>query len=596
MKNNETLQFSYDECQRYLKKMAPTENITIRIEAESVEDDFDDAFNIKFNDNHLHIVGRQARSSLIAVYFFLNHLGARFLSPTQEYIPQVSLAGLNITLDEKADLRHRGVCIEGANSIENILDFIDYLPKIYMNSFFVQFNSPQPFLKRYYEHMNNDLFEPETVDYETMSDLVDQAMAKRGLIHHRVGHGWTSQVLGFDFDLAWDQGYTIDATQKQMVAQLDGKKALYLGSPTMTSLCLHENNVKTRFVQKVLDYAQARKDVDILHIWLSDAFNNVCECEDCVKTTVADQYIEILNMIDGAMTENNLSQKICFLLYQELLWPAEKEKLNNESRFIMMFAPITRPFEISYAQHQAIQKPIPYVRNKISLPNGLEENMSFLKAWQANFSGDQFVYDYPLGRAHYGDLGYLKISDTIAADIPYLKKMNLNGYMSCQELRVSLPHAYPNYVMGHLLWQNDLDEKALRKDYFKHLFGADYQVVLDYYTDLSQFSSPDYFNGKGPRIDQQKAAQFAQLYQVSQSLSLENQQLKRQEQIRYHQMLAEKLAKILWYKAQGLKTAELWLELKTLIQKNEPVYQNLFDVYRFIEIGQNYTQLNQDKA
>lgn len=47
----------------------------------------------------------------------------------------------------------------------------------------------------------------------------------------------------------------------------------------------------------------------------------------------------------------------------------------------MMFAPITRTFEMSYADvdfDNSIPTPKPYLRNKIILPNSLEENLSYL--------------------------------------------------------------------------------------------------------------------------------------------------------------------------------------------------------------------------
>ncbi len=64
---------------------------------------------------------------------------------------------------------------------------------------------------------------------------------------------------------------------------------------------------------------------------------------------VSDQYIRILNQLDRALTSEGLDTKICFLLYHELLWAPQKEKLDNPERFTMMFAPITRTFEMSYA-------------------------------------------------------------------------------------------------------------------------------------------------------------------------------------------------------------------------------------------------------
>ena len=54
-----------------------------------------------------------------------------------------------------AAFAHCGVCIEGADSMENILDFIDWLPKVGYNIFFTKFKTPYAFLKLWYHHDNN---------------------------------------------------------------------------------------------------------------------------------------------------------------------------------------------------------------------------------------------------------------------------------------------------------------------------------------------------------------------------------------------------------------------------------------------------------
>ena len=87
--------------------------------------------------------------------------------------------------------------------------------------------------------------------------------------------------------------------------------------------------------------------------------------------------------------------------------------------------------------------------------------MAYLKAWQSVFSGDSFVYDYPLGRAHYGDFGYVHISRIISEDIKKIGSMGLNGYISCQELRCALPNALPNYVMGRTLFDTSISFEAV---------------------------------------------------------------------------------------------------------------------------------------
>ena len=95
--------------------------------------------------------------------------------------------------------------------------------------------------------------------------------------------------------------------------------------------------------------------------------------------------------------------------------------------------------------------------------------MAFLKGWQAVFSGDSFVYDYPLGRAHYGDFGYVHISRILHEDIRKIRQMGLNGYISCQELRAGLPNMLPNYVMGQTLFDESLSFDDIMTEYFSPL-------------------------------------------------------------------------------------------------------------------------------
>lgn len=40
-------------------------------------------------------------------------------------------------------------------------------------------------------------------------------------------------------------------------------------------------------VEIIKDYAKKRPDVNYLHVWLSDARNNICECENCRQELVS---------------------------------------------------------------------------------------------------------------------------------------------------------------------------------------------------------------------------------------------------------------------------------------------------------------------
>lgn len=580
----------------------------------------DDQYKIHLDQNGGYIIGTNPRSILLGVYAYLYQLGYRFLymNKQYDYIPPLeSVKDLYIDHSHTASLRHRGVCIEGANSIENIQNFIEWLPKIGMNSFFVQFRIPYTFMARWYEHERNPYISKEEFNMDIAvkySDIIDQELIKRSLLHHRVGHGWTSEIIGYP-SLGWmNTDYQISEDKKEFLAQINGKREFFHGIPMNTNLCYANPDVIQDFVDEVIHYSLEHPDADYLHVWLADEYNNICECKECIKSTPSDQYIAILNQIDEKMNELGLSTHIVFLLYQELLWTPQEAKLNNPQRFTLMFAPISRTFEESYQLLDTYDKPPKYERNQIQLPTDLHENIAFLKEWQNIFHGDSFVYDYPMGRAHYGDLGYTKIAQIIYHDIIQLPKINMQGYISCQELRVGLPNAFPNYVMGYTLLDNTISLDELKTDYFKHLYGIDYKRVLDYLDTLSSLSNTDYYNGKGPRESKTNFKHFTKALDVINNfrsvitsnieqysrdsfkaitVAKENhkQLLYFWNLLFYHNEYCSKLLKSLMALTtqDTIGATQYWDEFHTFICNNETIYQEALDVYRITEVSTKYT-------
>ncbi|HEM4829888.1 TPA: DUF4838 domain-containing protein [Streptococcus suis] len=613
---NKTSQFAIDELTYYLKAIFDFElgRTTVEEDANILlsKEYFDnnDTIGIEMKNGNAILSGNSDISILIAVYRLLSEFGAVFTRPGRkhELIPSLSISDWNekeLSIHETASYKHRGVCIEGADSYQNIKEFLDWLPKINMNSFFIQFENPYSFLKRWYEHEFNPYADKEDFNTEIaqqMSDLLDEELSKRGLIHHRVGHGWTGEVLGYSSKYGWESGLILPEEKKPLVAELNGKRELFNTAPILTSLCLSNPDVGERMCELIVNYAKERKDVDYLHVWLSDARNNICECEKCKEEIPSDQYVRILNQLDRKLSEEGLNTKICFLLYHELLFAPKHEVLENPERFTMMFAPITRTFEMSYADvdyENNVPLPNEYTRNNIVLPNSLEENLSYLFSWQKVFNGDSFVYDYPLGRAHYGDLGYMKISKVIFRDVVYLKKLGLNGYISCQELRAGFPHNFPNFVMGQMLWNRNLEYDELKALYFSSLYGSEWKSVVTYLEKLSDYSSCDYFNSIGDRQN----AELSMKYNISSKLAFnfinileenvaKNYGIKRDawRQLGYHREYVIKLANALYLMASGdyLDGQIQWRDFLDYIRNHESDFQPYLDVYRIIEVAKNY--------
>lgn len=609
---SEIIMLAAEELDSYLKRMLkeqPEDDWRISLCCDGrLGGSRNDSYRIEVTPEGGSIVGNNDRSVLLGVYDYLRYLGCRFLMPDSrcEAVPCIEKERLTAAYEKTASLYHRGVCIEGADSFENILDYIKWLPKVGYNSFFLQFKTPYAFLARWYEHQENPFAQAEPyVPEDAVRDmeLLEKEIKRRGLMLHKAGHGWTGEVLGYQ-TVSWGTDTRIPAESlRGRMAELNGERKLFMGIPADTNLCYANQEAVEAFVSLVVDYAKENPRTDYLHVWLADEYNNVCECSECRKTTLSDQYVALLNEIDRRLTEEKLDTRLVFLLYQELLWPPVKARLNNPDRFVLMFAPISRTFEKSYEMGDTAGELPVYERNHVTLPTNLTENMAFLKGWQSIFNGDGFVYDYPLGRAHYGDFGYVHIAGIIHSDIQKLQRMGLDGYISCQELRAALPNAFPNYVMGRALFEKEISLEELTEEYFSACYGKAWLKVLAYLSALSRLSSCDYVNGKGERCNAEIAMRMQEISERCNVFEEEMLQHRtadgRWENIywdvlEYHRHYILLLADTLCELAEGHKAEanRKWEALRAYICRNEPAYQPFLDVYRILEVTQKYTGLN----
>lgn len=596
----QTVSFAGEELKRYLTRMLAGEEgvFSVFLEVSGDPGEKADSFSISAQCSGVKITGSNPRSVLLGTYDYLHRLGCRFLSPGMEVVPRIQPGMLSASYSRKASFLHRGVCIEGANSVENVLDFIDWLPKVGYNSFFLQFPVPYIFLSRWYHHDLNPLAQPEKFSMEDgkkCCEMFESAMEKRGLMLHKVGHGWTGQVLGCETVGSWDpSSREISPEKRPLAAEIGGKREFYMGIPANTNLCFSNPDTVDAFAGLVVSYARDNPSVDYLHVWLADDYNNVCECEQCRQTTVSDQYVALLNEIDRRLTEEQLNTRIVFLLYQELLWPPLRERLSNPDRFVLMFAPISRTFEASY-DLSGVRDEIPaFHRNQITLPTSLSQNLAFLRGWQDQFRGESFVYDYPLGRAHYGDFGYVGLSRIIHQDIRKLRQMGLDGYISCQELRAGAPNMLPNYVMGRTLFDETADVDDLIREYFAAAYPEQPEAALAHLEMLSQLSSCDYINGKGPRINPDIAERMDVIANACRGLE-EREELPRTGGLwpvfHYHNQWIPLFARALEAMARGQEdeSRELYERFRDCICQAEPEFQPWLDVYRILEVTQKYT-------
>lgn len=568
-----------------------------------VEDKYlDDGITIQIAEGKGIIGGTNERSILLGVYRFLDELGCKWVRPGKngEKLVRKDMKEMNVSLQEVASYRHRGVVIEGANSYENVVDMIEWMPKLGYNSYFIQFMHAYSFFKQWYAHTHNPLKQPEFFDDEMamlFTEGITKEIKKRGLLFHAVGHGWTCEAIGIP-GRGWDQEkHVLTEEQRGYLALIDGKRELFHQVPLNTNLCYSNPQAQEQFVGKIVQYAKEHKCVDMLHVWVADEYNNHCECEKCHTLTPTDWYVQILNQIDKRLSEEGVDTQIVFLLYFELLWTPIQERLHNPKRFIMMFAPISRTFIDSYEDMQVVGGNIERQElNKIKLPTGVSQYVQLLEEWQKVFKGDSFDFDYHLGRAHYGDPGYYKIAEVIYKDIRKLGDLGLNGLLSCQQQRTFFPTALPSYVMGRTLWNKSVIFEDLVEEYFKAAFGEGYEACIHYLESISQVFDMDYWHVARGGLDEvfaEKVLGAHKIVDTFEEVIARYQKHKHPVEalswkyLTYHLEYTRLFAEALSAKARGEgdKANSKWSQFASYICKNEDTLQPVLDVYRLLMIA-----------
>lgn len=521
------IQFAVDELVRYLKQMDPGLQADILL-ADRPEDDleriiwigchddlkhtlpkvenpkWDDAICICVKESIGVITGVNPRSVLMAVYRFLRELGCMWVRPGAEgeRIPKKEIRDVNVYVWEAPSYRHRGVCIEGANTYENIRDMIDFLPKVGMNEYFIQFMVPGAFFKRWYEHRRNPYLAGESIsrrEVEAMTKGLEGEIARRGLCYHKVGHGWTGEPLGLDCT-GWDAGgeHELPEEIRSCLAMTHGRRELWHGAPINTNLCYSNPVVRQKMTDAIANYCRENPHVSVLHFWLADDFNNQCECGECIKKRPADWFVQMLNELDEKMTAQGIGTRIVFLVYLDLLWEPLENFIQNTDRFILMFAPITRNYRQCYGECMEYHEELPpYTRNQLSMPGSLAQNIEHLRRWQKHFPGDSFSFDYHLMWVYMGDPGFERFAKGLHDDMRTLRDIGLNGMVSCQVQRVFFPSALPFYIMAKTLWNRECDFEEEARRFYDSAYGEDGALVHEYLGEMSRLFG-EYDGKTGP--------------------------------------------------------------------------------------------------
>ena len=489
--------FARSELEKYLEKL----NINAQIELGLFDDFgldikinepyFDDAIAISVTDKKGYIAGSNERSILMGVYRLMYEWGVRFVRPGKNGTSYPGKCNAeDVEISECAAKRHRTVCIEGAVTIGNVKDMIDWLPKVGFNGYYIQFSDPYVFFERWFSHTENNYKEPEPFDEGIISEYYDimvSELKKRGLLINTMGHGWTCIPFGVS-DKGW---YVQDSTAfpqeyKDICALVNGKREVWDNVPLKTQLCYSNPYVKNTMANAVLDYIHTHPFADVVHFCLGDCYNNTCECPECTKGVYADYYIEILNEITDRLVKEGLKTKIACIIYLNTMQPPVFSKIRNQENVLLEFAPITRNFYEPFPDGFRIKEIPEYKTNGFKIMRSLDENLAYLYNWKKVYDGDCVDFDYHLMWDYLLDAGGEAISRLIHEDMKRIGSLGFSGFISCQIQRNTFPTSLAMTVMARTLWDSDTDFENLRRDLYAATFGKDcVDTLCNYFGTLS---------------------------------------------------------------------------------------------------------------
>ena len=515
--------FAAEELKKYLRMMMPNCGEILIKYAPDASDGFrlglmqdfgldvseaqdltlDDILHIDTDEQGGIIAGSNPRSVLLATYRYLKENGCRWLfsGVEGEYIPVHDAQP--VKFHKMADCRYRGWCNEGAEFQQCMLDAIDIVPKLGMNTFMTEFENPKAYYNNYFDHLHNEANRPpEPVNAETTLQWKRQCEAeisKRGLQFHDVGHGWTANPFGIDSSEGWaarDESI-IPEESRQYVAQLNGRRGFYKGSPLVTQFCMSNPEARAIVARSVADYAENHQNVDYLHVWLADFWNNQCECENCRKMNVpSDWYIMLMNDIDDELTRRALDTRIVFICYTEMIFVAQTVTINNPERFSMLMAPITRQYYDFVPFEPEKYERMVYEWNNLTFPKTADEYLMYGRDCLDRYKTKSLVYEYHFCYHQYYNPGNMRKGRQIHNDVRAYKHHGYDGIIQDGTQRNFFPNGFLLTVYAETLFDTNVKFEDIVEDYYSHTYGECWKTIVDFFEEIGEIVPHKYISGK----------------------------------------------------------------------------------------------------
>jgi len=514
--------YAAEELKKYLRMMMP-ESGDVRIcynpeatggfrlglmqdlglDVSDAEDtELDDIIYIETDTRGGIIAGSNPRSVLLAVYEYLRQNGCLWLMPgvDGEYIPMKDIEPVKYR--HAPTCRYRGQCNEGAEFQQSMMATIEFMPKIGMNTFMIEFRNPHTYYSWYYDHIRNEENRPpEPVSFDTTLQwkrMCETELDKRGMMFHDIGHGFTIDPFGIDSTYAWNRvdDSMIPESQRKYLALYGGKRKFYRDQPLNTQFCMSNPEARAIVAKYVAEYAEKHSNIDYLHVWLADGSNNHCECDECRKMIPSDWYMLLMNEIDEELTKKSLDTRIVFIVYIDTVWAPLVEKINKPDRFSAMIAPISRSYTCTLPELAPDFKLRPFELNENRFPKTLSEFLEYYKEWQKSWKGAAFCYEYHFWRHQACEPSGTVLASRIIEDVRAYKENGINGIIEDGSQRSFFPNGFAFYTYARILFDTSLTYEKIAREYFACAYGEDWKRFLDYFERLGEALDQKYLEGE----------------------------------------------------------------------------------------------------
>lgn len=591
----------------------------LSLDTSDLEDDYiEDIIDIDVTACKGYIAGSNARSILMGVYKYCTSAGCRFLrpGPDGDFVPKSDLINHSFKYRKKADYPFRCEIIEGAVSYEHCRETVYYLPKIGMNSYMIEGIVPYSYMHKWYGHIGNSKLrrKGQVTDYNMLEDyisLLEKDIKKAGLILQSLGHGWMFERFGLK--RGKDEASRLKDEYKQYLALVKGERGICHGSSFNTNFCYSNPKAREILAETVVDYAKSHPYVDYVHLWLADATNNWCECEECRKLEPSDHYINMLNDVDAALTREGLDTRLSLIMYVETVRPPKVFKLKNPKRFFLTVA-IGTNTERGYKKLECNEELPPYELNNWQM---LSAPLRFKchEEWKKMCEGvPSAIFEYRFYMDQYCDLGHMRVSRETHRDMKALEVVDFQGCLSDKTHRMYMPTSLPMIMMGEVMFDKNLDFDARTNEYFDGAFGKDGAKCREYLEEITKLVSPANFRadvdtslgleeqgvGKAvttikswrnnPEVAERakKIPEFVDAFipTIEDNIAYadDNARLLSWKYLRYHAEIVKMFSKILVAGAEGdIELAkEKYFELENYLSEHELEIHWAFDVFLFL--------------